>query len=209
MGAALPGRLARLYGGLVLYGVSMALLVEARLGVMPWDVLHQGLSRRAGWSLGTVTVVVGAAVLLLWLPLRERPGLGTVSNVVVVGVAVDAALAVLPAPDPLAARIALLAGGILLNGFATALYIGAGFGAGPRDGLMTGLSRRTGRPVGPVRAGIEVAVVATGWLLGGTVGVGTVAYALGIGPLVQLFLPVFTVRMPQSEAEAAALAPAH
>ena len=183
------GRLVRLYAGLGLYGISMAMLVEAGLGVMPWDVLHQGLSRRTGLSLGTMTVIVGAVVLLLWLPLRVRPGLGTVSNVLVIGVAVDAALAVLPPVDAVPVRIALLAAGVLLNAFATALYIGAGFGPGPRDGLMTGLHRRTGLPVGPVRTGIEVAVVATGWLLGGTVGIGTVVYALGVGPLVQLFLP--------------------
>jgi uncharacterized membrane protein YczE len=189
----LPRRLAQLYAGLVLYGVSMALMVRSSLGVMPWDVLHQGLARQLGWSLGTVTIVVGALVLLAWVPLRERPGLGTLSNVVVVGLAVDAVLAVLPAPGGLTGRVAFAASGILLNGVATAAYIGVALGPGPRDGLMTGLVRRTGGPVGPIRTAIEVVVVATGWLLGGTVGVVTVLYALSIGPLVHVLLPRLTV----------------
>jgi uncharacterized membrane protein YczE len=189
----LARRLTQLYAGLVLFGVSMALLVEARLGVMPWDVLHQGLARRTGLSLGTMTVIVGVAVLLCWIPLRERPGLGTVSNVLVIGVSVDAALALLPTPAPLAARIALAVAGITLNAVATAMYFGARFGAGPRDGLMTGLVRRTGASVGVVKTSIEVGVVASGWLLGGTVGVATVAFALTVGPLVHVFLPRFTV----------------
>jgi uncharacterized membrane protein YczE len=183
----------QLYLGLALYGVSMALMIRSALGNMPWDVLHQGLSHRLGWSLGTVTVVVGALVLLCWVPLRQRPGLGTISNVVVIGVAVDAALAVVPALDAMAGRIALAVGGILLNAVATALYIGARFGPGPRDGLMTGLVGRTGWSLGLVRTGIEVAVVLTGWALGGTLGVVTVVYAVTIGPLVHLLLPVLTV----------------
>jgi uncharacterized membrane protein YczE len=177
----------------VLYGMSMALMVRSSLGVMPWDVLHQGLARQLGWSLGTVTIVVGALVLLAWVPLRERPGLGTVSNVVVVGLAVDAVLAVLPAPGLLAGRLAYAASGILLNGVATAAYIGVALGPGPRDGLMTGLVRRTGGPLGPIRTAIEVVVVATGWLLGGTLGVVTVVYALSIGPLVHVLLPRLAV----------------
>jgi len=183
----------QLYAGLTAYGISMALLVRSSLGVMPWDVLHQGLARRLDWSLGTVTVVVGALVLLCWVPLRQRPGLGTVSNVVVIGIAVDAALAVLPAPSGLSLRIAFAAAGIGLNAVATALYIGARFGPGPRDGLMTGLVRRTGGSVRVVRTGIEVAVVVTGWLLGGTLGPATVVYALAVGPLVHPLLPLFTV----------------
>jgi len=189
----LARRLTQLYAGLVLFGVSMALLVEARLGVMPWDVLHQGLARRTGLSLGTMTVIVGVVVLLCWIPLRERPGLGTVSNVLVIGVSVDAALALLPTPAPAAARVALAVAGITLNAIATAMYIGARFGAGPRDGLMTGLVRRTGASVGVVKTSIEVGVVVSGWLLGGTVGVATVAFALTVGPLVHVFLPRFTV----------------
>ena len=193
MTRALPRRLVQLYLGLALYGVSMALMIRSALGNMPWDVLHQGLSQRLGWSLGTVTVVVGAVVLLCWIPLRQRPGLGTVSNVVVIGVAVDAALALVPHLDPMAARIALATGGILLNAVATALYIGARFGPGPRDGLMTGLVGRTGWSLRLVRTGIEVAVVLTGWALGGTLGVVTVVYAVVIGPLVHLLLPLLTV----------------
>jgi uncharacterized membrane protein YczE len=193
----MPRRLAQLYAGLVLYGVSMALMVRSSLGVMPWDVLHQGLARQLGWSLGTVTIVVGALVLLAWVPLRERPGLGTVSNVVVIGVAVDAVLAVLPAPGQLPGRVAYAAAGVLLNGVATAAYIGVALGPGPRDGLMTGLVRRTGGPVGPIRTAIEVVVVVTGWLLGGTLGVVTVLYALSIGPLVHVLLPRLAVAPPE------------
>ena len=193
MTRALPRRLVQLYLGLALYGVSMALMIRSALGNMPWDVLHQGLSQRLGWSLGTVTVVVGGLVLLCWIPLRQRPGLGTVSNVVVIGVAVDTALALVPHVDAMAGRIALATGGILLNAVATALYIGARFGPGPRDGLMTGLVGRTGWSLRLVRTGIEVAVVLTGWALGGTLGVVTVVYAVVIGPLVHLLLPLLTV----------------
>ncbi|WP_409330920.1 YczE/YyaS/YitT family protein [Trujillonella humicola] len=191
--ARLPRRLVQLYAGLAAYGVSMALLIRSSLGNMPWDVLHQGLADRLPLSLGTVTVVVGALVLLAWVPLRQRPGLGTVSNVVVIGVVVDAALAVLAAPSALWARVLLAAAGIGLNAVGTALYIGARLGPGPRDGLMTGICARTGRPVRWVRTAIEVAVVATGWALGGTLGVATVAYALLVGPLVHPLLPRLTV----------------
>jgi uncharacterized membrane protein YczE len=193
----LPRRLLQLYAGLALYGVSMALMVRSSLGVMPWDVLHQGLSRQLGWSLGVVTMVVGAAVLLAWIPLRERPGLGTLSNVVVIGLAVDGALAVLPAPAGLAGRVVFGALGIVLNGVATAAYIGVRLGPGPRDGLMTGLVRRSGRSVGLVRTAIEVTVVATGWLLGGTVGVITLLYAVTIGPLAHVLLPRLEVTPPE------------
>jgi uncharacterized membrane protein YczE len=171
----------------------MAVLVRSGLGVMPWDVLHQGLARQLGWSLGSVTVLVGALVLLAWVPLRERPGLGTVSNVVVIGLAVDAALTVLPEAPSLAAGIGFVAAGILLNAVATAAYIGVRLGPGPRDGLMTGLVRRTGGSVRVVRTSIEVVVVATGWLLGGTLGLATVLYAVGIGPLVHALLPRLSV----------------
>jgi uncharacterized membrane protein YczE len=191
--ARLPRRLTQLYAGLVLYGVSMAMLVRAELGVMPWDVLHQGIARHVGWSLGTVSIAVGALVLLLWVPLRERPGLGTVSNVVVIGLAVDASLAVLGPVEAMPVRVALVVAGVVLNAVATAAYIGVRMGPGPRDGLMTGLVRRSGRPVRLVRTGIEVVVVASGWLLGGTLGVATVLYALAIGPLVQPLLPRLTV----------------
>jgi uncharacterized membrane protein YczE len=188
-GRRLTRRLIQLYAGLALYGASMALIIRSALGNMPWDVLHQGLAGRIGWSIGTVSILVGALVLLAWIPLRQRPGLGTVSNVVVIGLAVDATLAVVPAPGPLPLRVGLLAAGVLLNAVATAAYIGVHLGPGPRDGLMTGLVRRTGRSVRLVRTSLEVAVVATGALLGGTLGLGTVLYAVAIGPLVQVLLP--------------------
>jgi len=192
-------RLTQLYAGLVLYGVSMALMIRSGLGLDPWDVFHQGLSELTGLSFGTVTVIVGALVLLLWIPLRQRPGLGTISNVLVIGPVVDVTVALLPDGGPMAARVALLVTGIVGNGAATALYLGAHLGPGPRDGLMTGLvARRPGWSVRLVRTSIEVTVLALGWLLGGTVGVGTVAYALAIGPLAQLFLPMFAVPAPDA-----------
>ncbi|MFF2644435.1 YitT family protein [Streptomyces niveus] len=192
-GRRLPRRLVQLYVGLTLYGVSAALLVRGGLGLEPWGVLHQGLSELTGLTMGVVSIVVGAVVLLLWIPIRQRPGLGTVSNVFVVGIAMDAALVLVPDGRGLAVQIPLLVAGIVLNGVATGLYIAARFGPGPRDGLMTGLHRLTGRSVRLVRTGIEVAVVATGFALGGSVGIGTIAYALAIGPLAQLFLRVFVV----------------
>jgi uncharacterized membrane protein YczE len=181
-------RAALLLSGLVGYGFSMALMVRSGLGLDPWDVFHQGLSRHTGMSIGLASAVVGVAVLLAWIPLRNRPGIGTIANVVVIAVTVDASLALLPTPTALPLRIALMLGAIALNAVSTVLYIGAGLGPGPRDGLMTGLVARTGLSVRLVRTSIEAAVLITGWLLGGTVGVGTLLYALGIGPLVQLVL---------------------
>lgn len=192
----LTRRLVQLYVGLALYGVSSAVLVRAGLGLEPWGVLHQGLAERTGLTIGVVSIVVGAAVLLLWIPIRQRPGLGTVSNVVVIGVAMDGTLALVPGVHGLAAQIPLMLLGIVLNGAATGLYIAARFGPGPRDGLMTGLHRVTGRSIRLVRTAIEVAVVATGFALGGSLGAGTVVYALAIGPLAQLFLRVFAVPPP-------------
>lgn len=189
----MPRRLIQLFAGLTLYGVSLALMVRANLGLDPWDVFHQGMARHLGWSLGTVVIVVGALVLLLWLPLRQRPGVGTVGNVLVIGLVVDAALVVLPPVTSLPARLALLALGVTLNAVATAAYIGARLGPGPRDGLMTGLVARTGRSVGLIRTAIELSVLLVGWLLGGSLGLGTLAYALLIGPLVGLLLPRLTV----------------
>ncbi|MEV6376571.1 YczE/YyaS/YitT family protein [Micromonospora musae] len=190
-------RLTQLYLGLALYGISMALMIRSGLGLNPWDVFHQGLSERTGLSFGTVTIAVGAVVLLLWIPLRQRPGLGTVSNVVVIGLVVDATLALLPAGGPLWIRIGLLVTGIVANGAATGLYLGARLGPGPRDGLMTGfVARRPHRSIRLVRTVIEITVLALGFLLGGTAGVGTVAYALAIGPLAQFFVPLFAVADP-------------
>ncbi len=185
-------RLTQLGAGLVLYAVSITLLVHAGLGNMPWDVLTQGIARHTGASFGTITLITSAVVLVCWIPLRQKPGVGTIANVLVIGLLADPFLALLdllPDPLPLAARIAMAALGIVLNGLATGLYVGAGLGPGPRDGLMTGLVARTGKPVALVRTSIEVVVVVTGVLLGGTFGVATVAYALGVGPLVHVFLP--------------------
>ena len=192
---ALPTRLLQLYVGLVCFGVSLALMLRADLGLGPWDVLHQGVAGRIGVPIGWVVIGVGAAVMLAWIPLRERPGVGTLSNVVVVGLVVDAALGQLPAPGPLPVRVTFLVVGIVGTAIGTGLYVGAGLGPGPRDGLMTGLARR-GWSVRLVRTGIEVAVLAVGVVLGGSVGVGTIAFALGIGPLVQFALPLFTRLAP-------------
>jgi uncharacterized membrane protein YczE len=176
-----------------MYGVSLAMFIRAGLGLDPWDVFHQGLAGKTGLSIGTVVVIVSFLVLLLWIPLRQRPGFGTLSNAVLVGMFADVGLALIPAFSHLGGQIGMLAGAVLLNGVASACYIGARFGPGPRDGLMTGLARRTGWSVRASRTGIEVVVLGAGWLLGGSVGVGTVVYALAIGPLVQLLLPRFTV----------------
>jgi uncharacterized membrane protein YczE len=189
----LARRLPQLYVGLFLYGVSLALMVRGALGLAPWDVLHSGFIRHVPMTLGQAVVLFSFVVLLLWIPLREMPGLGTISNAVVVGISADATLAVVDRPDALAARAALMVGGVVLCGLASALYIGAQLGRGPRDGLMTGLARRTGLSLRLVRTALEVAVVVIGLLLGGVLGLGTVAYALAIGPLTQLMLPWFTV----------------
>ncbi|ORB58164.1 hypothetical protein BST43_11125 [Mycobacteroides saopaulense] len=181
--------------GLYLYGASMALMVRAGLGLDPWDVFHQGLSMRTGMSIGLASAVTGVVVLLAWIPLRNKPGVGTIANIVVIAVAVDSTLAWLPAPSAMAVRVAFLVGGVVLNAIATVLYVGAGLGPGPRDGLTTGLVHRTGRSVRLIRTTIEVLVVATGWLLGGNVGVGTVLYALGIGPLIQVVLRILPRRL--------------
>ena len=173
----------------------MALMVESTLGNMPWDVLHQGIVERTGLAFGLVTVLVSVVVLLVWVPLRQRPGIGTLANVVVIGFAVELSLALLPTPSELALRLGYAVTGVVLNGLATAAYIGVELGPGPRDGLMTGLVRRTGGSVRLIRTAIEVAVVIGGWLLGGTLGAITVLYALAIGPLTQAFLPRCTVRL--------------
>jgi uncharacterized membrane protein YczE len=184
-------RLVNLYLGLVLFGLSMAMFVSAHLGLIPWDVFHQGIARHTGWSLGTASIVVGAFVLLIWVPLRERPGLGTVSNVFVVGLSLDAGIWLLPSPSLLVLRIALVVGGIALNAFATLLYINARFGSGPRDGLLTALLRITGLPTGVLKTGIEVGVVAIGWLLGGSAGIATFAFAVCVGPVIHLLTVIF------------------
>lgn len=184
-------RLLQLYFGLALYGLSTAMFVRADLGADPWNVFHLGVAKLLALDIGTVMIATGALVLLLWIPLRQRPGLGTISNVVVLGLAADAALSVIPTLSDILPRSGLLAGAIVVNAIATAMYIGAGFGSGPRDGLMTGVHARTGWSVRSIRTVIELSVLLIGWLLGGTLGVGTVLYALTIGPLIQLCLPWF------------------
>jgi len=191
----LPRRLTQLYAGLVLYGVSGSFILLSGLGNDPWDVFHQGLSRQTGIGTGWWVCIVGALVLLLWIPLRQKPGLGTVSNVIIIGVAVVIMLAVFDQPSALSERIGLLVAGVVLNGVATGMYIGARFGPGPRDGLMTGLAAR-GHSIRVVRTGIEISVLVAGALLGGTIGIGTLVYAVSIGPLAHFFVPAFTVRSP-------------
>ncbi|WP_414936130.1 YczE/YyaS/YitT family protein [Amycolatopsis sp. cmx-11-51] len=184
----------QLVGGLALYGGSMAMLTRSGLGLDPWDVLHEGLMKITGLSFGTVTAFASVAVLLLWIPLRQRPGIGTVANIVVISVTVDLVRIFLPDQHVLGWQIFNLVAGVVLNGLAAAIYVGARLGPGPRDGLMTGFAARTGKSIRLVRTLIEITVLAGGWLLGGTVGVGTVLYALAIGPLTQAFLPLVTWR---------------
>jgi uncharacterized membrane protein YczE len=196
-------RLIQLYVGLALFGLSMTMMVHGRLGLDPWDVFHQGLAPHLHVRFGTCSIIVGVFVLLAWIPLRQRPGFGTLSNVLVVGLVVNATMPIVPHPAGLTARFALLAGGIVLNGVATGCYIGAGLGPGPRDGLMTGIARR-GHSLRLARTSIELTVLAAGFLLGGSVGVGTVAYAVTIGPLAHIAIPFFTIVRPE-EAPSAAL----
>lgn len=186
-------RLIQLHLGLCLFGFALALMVRATLGLDPWTVFQQGLMGVTGLTLGQLSIAVGALVMLAWIPLRQKPGYGTLANIVVIGLVIDASLAVLPVFEGLGLRAAMLAAGVVLNAIATAAYIGAGMGAGPRDGLMTGLHERLGWSIRVSRLSIEATVLAAGWLLGGVVGVGTVLYALAMGPLVQLFLPLFTL----------------
>lgn len=201
-GRRLGRRLFNLYLGLVMFGVSCGMIVASGLGLGPWDVFHQGLSERTGISLGWVVVGVGLLLLLLWIPLRQRPGLGTISNAIVVGLMIDVTLAVLSQPGSLAGRAGLLLGGVIGTGIGTGLYIGAGLGPGPRDGLMTGLAAR-GYSIRLVRTALELSVLAVGWWLGGTVGIGTLVFALAIGPLAHYFIPLLAVDKPATpEADA-------
>jgi len=194
-------RIVQLLGGLFLYGIGLALMVRAGIGVAPWDVLSQGISLRTGLSFGLVTNVVGAIVLLLWIPIRVRVGFGTVANVLLIGTCAQLGLNVIPQQTAPWAQALVFAGGLALVAVATGLYIGARLGPGPRDGLMTGLHRRTGWPIWVVRTSIEVIVLAAGWLLGGQFGIGTVAFALLIGPMVGVTLPLFRIPEPAESAE--------
>ncbi|WP_309131767.1 hypothetical protein [Brevibacterium sp.] len=198
-GGRLARRLPQLLAGLYLFGASMAMIVNSGLGMIPWDVLHAGIMRHVPLTFGTIITILALLVLLLWIPLKQQPGLGTVLNALLVGPSFDLTLLFLPQPRELGWSIVLLLGGIVLNGVASAMYIGSQFGPGPRDGLMTGLSRVTGRSIRLVRTLIEVAVVAVGWLLGGVVGIGTLLYALSIGPVTGALLPAFTVSLRQSQ----------
>ncbi|MEU1981226.1 hypothetical protein [Nocardia sp. NPDC019395] len=189
-------RLFALFAGLWLYGFSMAVMIRAAMGLNPWGVLHQGVTRHLPLSFGTVTILIGALVLLAWVPLRQRPGFGTVCNIVLVGVATDMGLWLLPQWHSIPLRVGAMVLAVVLNALAGVLYIGAGLGPGPRDGLMTGLVQRTGLSIRVVRTTIEVSVLATGWLLGGGVGIGTVVYALAIGPLTQSMVPLVSGWLP-------------
>lgn len=189
----MPRRLVQLSVGLALFGIGISLILQSHLGAASWDVLTQGLSRQLPLSFGTITIITSAIVLLCWIPLRQRVGVGTVLNAVLIGVFADVGLAVVPAPDEIWIRLIMLAAGVVLVGLGSGIYLGGGLGSGPRDGLMIGLHELTGWPIWIVRTALEVTVVAVGWLLGGTVGIGTVAFALFIGPLCQLFLPMFEI----------------
>ena len=197
----LARRLVQLYAGLALYGASASLIILSELGNDPWDVLHEGLSRQTGIGTGIWVCIAGALVMVLWIPLRQKPGLGTLSNVIVVGLMLELCLVAFEPAHDLTARWTLLLSGVLLNGVATGLYIGARFGPGPRDGLMTGLAER-GMSLRAVRTGIELTVLAAGFALGGTIGIGTLVYALAIGPLAQVFVPAFTTSPTPSAAGA-------
>lgn len=193
-------RVTRLLIGLVLYGVGCAVTVAAGLGVDPWTVFAQGIARVTGVGLGWVTNIIGLGVLLLWIPLRQKPGIGTVANILLVGTSLQLALGVLPHPDVFWAQALMLVGGVVLVAVASGLYIGAHFGPGPRDGLMTGLNGRFGWPIWACRLVVEGSVLILGWLLGGTVGIGTVVFALGIGPLVHVAMPLLATRRPAPHA---------
>lgn len=194
-------RLAQLSVGLVLYGLTLAMIIRASVGNAPWDVLHQGMALHLPMSIGAAVIVMSVVVLLLWIPLRELPGLGTIANSFVVGLSADFFLGIVTRPEAPEAQVLLMIAGVVLNGLATALYIGSQFGPGPRDGLMTGLHRRTGVSLRVVRTSMEVTVVVLGFLLGGVVGVGTLVYALAIGPLVQAMLPYAIVELPPPSGE--------
>lgn len=191
-GRNLRRRLVQLVGGLTLFGVGIALMLRSRLGLPPWDVLHQGLTEQFGMTVGVWSIIVSFLVLLLWLPLHERYGLGTILNAIIIGVVIDVAALVVPEPGAVWVEVVMLTAGILLIGLASGMYIGANLGPGPRDGLMTAIARR-GLSIRMTRWALEITVLIAGILMGGTFGVGTVAFALLIGPLVQLFLPRWSI----------------
>lgn len=189
----LAQRIIRCVIGLALFGIGISLIIDARIGLPPWDVFHQGVAERVGRSIGTVIIATGAVLMLLWIPLRQRPGIGTILNAIEIGLVANLTIALLPQPDSIYLRVPMMLTGIVVTAIGSGLYIGSGLGPGPRDGLMTGLASR-GVPLRIARTGIEVVVLVVGWLLGGQVGIGTVAFALLIGPLVQVFLPRLAMR---------------
>ncbi len=186
-------RVAQLFVGLAFYGFGISLMVRAELGIPPWDVLTQGLQLKTGLAFGLLTVLTSIVVLFLWIPIRQKMGIGTIANALLVGVFVEVGFIMFPTPTDLLWSIVSFALGLVMVGFATGLYIGARFGPGPRDGLMTGLHRVTGWPIWVVRTGIEVTVLIIGWILGGNVGFGTLAFALLIGPIAGYFMPILLV----------------
>lgn len=196
-GRRMPRRITQLLVGLFLYGIGISFIVRGTIGAAPWDVLTQGIARHVPLTFGVITILVSVVVLLLWIPIRQKPGVGTVLNALLVGPSADVGFLLIPETDVLWVRIAFFVIGLLVLSAATGLYIGAAFGPGPRDGLMTGLHRRTGWPIWVVRTGLEVTVVAIGWALGGNVGIGTVAFALLVGPLCQYFMRLFAIRLPE------------
>lgn len=200
----MASRITRLFVGLVLYGVGCAFTIAAGLGVDPWTVFAEGVSRVTGIGIGWVTNIIGLCVLLLWIPLRQKPGVGTVANILLVGTSIQLALGVLPHPDVLWLQVPMLVAGVVIVAFASGLYIGAHFGPGPRDGLMTGMHARLGWPIWACRLSVEGSVLVLGWLLGGTVGIGTVVFALGIGPLVHIAMPLLAAPKPAPRATRAA-----
>lgn len=199
--AGLPRRFVTLLIGLLGYGLGMALMVRAHLGVAPWDVLSLGIEHQTGWNFGLITVGLSGVVLLLWIPLRQWPGVGTVLNALLVGPAANLGFLIFPTPNVLWLQIIYLVAGILVIGFSTGLYIGSHFGPGPRDGLMTGLVRRTGWRIWIVRSSIEIIVLAIGWALGGDVGIGTVLFALGIGPICNYTIPLLALPLKLNDSQ--------
>lgn len=196
----MPLRLTRLVVGLALFGVGTALMVRANLGVDPWTVFAQGLSRQTGIGIGWMTNIVGLLVLVLWIPLRQRPGIGTIANILLLGTAMQGALAVIPEVTGFGLQLTLFVGGMVIEAIASGIYLGARLGAGPRDGLMTGLHDRFGWPLWVGRFGIEATVLLVGWLLGGTIGLGTVLFAVGIGPMVHAAISVLDRGIPAAQA---------
>jgi uncharacterized membrane protein YczE len=205
--ALLTRRIAQLLAGLFLYGFAISMMVRGAIGVSPWDVLTQGVVKQTGLPFGVLTNIIGALVLLLWIPIRQKPGVGTVANVLLVGPSIEVGLAILPTATELWQQVLLFSGGLAVLAVASGLYIGAQFGPGPRDGLMTGIHTKWGFPLWAVRTAIEVTVLSIGWLLGGNVGLGTLAFALLVGPMVGVTIPLLEIRRPEQTGRARGASP--